>query len=155
MLPIYSGDLVFFYFSCRLDPCKSLLGSSLLSRFSGIVNCELVFFMFKSHLWVSTCDNCLSVSKLSHSKWCFLAPFIFLQNSRCHFLCCVVLHCVNVPYFPYLFFSQRAFRLFPGSGYNKQCCYEHSWTHVLEARLSILWVYTRKWYYWVLRKVVS
>ena len=44
MLSIYSGDLVFFYFPCRLHPCMSLLGSSLLSRFSGIVNCRLVFF---------------------------------------------------------------------------------------------------------------
>ena len=44
MLPIYSGDLVIFYFPCRLDPSMSLLGSSLLSRFSGIVNCGLIFF---------------------------------------------------------------------------------------------------------------
>ena len=44
MLPIYSGDLVFFYFPCRLDLCMSLLGSSLLSKFSGIVICGLVFF---------------------------------------------------------------------------------------------------------------
>ena len=26
MLPIYSGDLVFFYFPCRLDPCSHLKG---------------------------------------------------------------------------------------------------------------------------------
>ena len=47
------------------------------------------------------------------------------------FLCYVVLHCVNVPHFPYPFFSQGAFRLFPGSGYDKQCCHEHSWAHDL------------------------
>ena len=55
MLPIYSKDLVFFYYPCRLDPCMSLLGSSLLSRFSGIVICGLVFFdlYFKStYEWV-------------------------------------------------------------------------------------------------------
>ena len=41
------GDLVFFYYSCRLDLYMSLLGSSLLSRFSGIVICERFFyFMF-------------------------------------------------------------------------------------------------------------
>ena len=28
-----------------------------------------------------------------------------------------------------------AFRLFPGSGYDKQCCYEHSWAHVLVTQL--------------------
>ena len=44
LLPIYSRDLVFFYFPCRLDLCMSLLGSSLLSRFSGIVVCRLAFF---------------------------------------------------------------------------------------------------------------
>ena len=44
MLPIYSGDLVFFYLSRRLDLHMSLLVSSLLSRFSGIVICGLVFF---------------------------------------------------------------------------------------------------------------
>ena len=32
MLPVYSRDLVFFYFPCRLDLCMSLLGSSLLSK---------------------------------------------------------------------------------------------------------------------------
>ena len=46
MLPIYSGDLVFFYFPCRLDLCKSLLVSSLLSKFSGVVVCKLAFFAF-------------------------------------------------------------------------------------------------------------
>ena len=70
------------------------------------------------------------------------------------FFCCVVLHCVNVPHFPYPFIGRGAFRLFPGSAYDKQCCYEHSWAHVLVVRLSILWVYTQKWYCWVLRKVV-
>ena len=44
MFSIYSGDLVFFYFPCRLDSCMPLLGSSLLSWFSGITICRLVFF---------------------------------------------------------------------------------------------------------------
>ena len=44
MLLIYSGDLDFSYFPCRLNPCMSLLGFSLLSGFSRIVNCRLVFF---------------------------------------------------------------------------------------------------------------
>ena len=83
MLPIYSGDLLFLYFPCRLDPCTSLLGSSLLSRFSGVVNCRLVFlcFMSKSHLWVSTYDLYLSGSGLPRSIWCFLDPFICLKIS--------------------------------------------------------------------------
>ena len=34
----------FFYFPCRLNPCMPLLGSSLLTGFSGIVNCRLAFF---------------------------------------------------------------------------------------------------------------
>ena len=46
-VPMLQGDLVFFYYSCRLDLYMSLLGSSLLSRFSGIVICERFFyFMF-------------------------------------------------------------------------------------------------------------
>ena len=44
MVPIYSEDLVFFHFPWRLDLHMSLLGSSLLSRFSGIVNNKLAFF---------------------------------------------------------------------------------------------------------------
>ena len=96
--------------------------------------------MFKNHLWVSTCDNCLSVSGLPHSKWCFLAPSIFLQNSRCRYFFC----CVNVSHFPYPFFGWRAFRLFPVSGSDKQCCYEHNCAHVFVAWLSILWIYTQK-----------
>ena len=58
MIPIYSEDLVFFYFPCRLGPCISLLGSSLLSMFSKVVSYRLVFLCFvsKSHLWVSTYD---------------------------------------------------------------------------------------------------
>ena len=44
MLPIYSGDLVCFHFLCRLDLCMTLLGSSLLSRFSGIVICSTQFY---------------------------------------------------------------------------------------------------------------
>ena len=88
--------------------------------------------MFKNHLWVRKYDNCLSGSGLSHSKWCFLAPSICLQISRCrYFFCCIILHCVNVPHFPYLFFGRRACRLFPGSDYDKQCCYEHKRAHVL------------------------
>ena len=37
-------NVVFFYFPCTLDLCKSVLVSSLLSRFSGIVVCRLLFF---------------------------------------------------------------------------------------------------------------
>ena len=39
----FTQEICLFYFPCRLDPCMSLLGSSLLSRFSGIVNFGLVF----------------------------------------------------------------------------------------------------------------
>ena len=91
----------FFYFPCRLDPCMSHLGSFLLSRSSRFVNRRLVLlcFMSKNHLWVSTCDNCLSGSGLPHSIWCFLHPSICPQISRCrYFFHCVVLHCVNVPF---------------------------------------------------------
>ena len=103
--------------------------------------------MFKNDLWVSKYDNCLSGSGLPHSIWCFLAPSISLQISRCHyFFCCVIFCCVNVPHFPYPFFGQGTFRLFPGSGYNKQGYYEYNWAYVLVARLSILWIYTQMWY---------
>ena len=43
------------------------------------------------------------------------------------FFCCVVLHCVNISHFSYLFFWWGAFTLFQGSGYDKEYCYEHSW----------------------------
>ena len=87
MLPISLEDLVFFYFSCRLDRCMSLLGSSLLYNFSGIVICGLfsLCFMYKSHLWVSTYDICFSGSGLPHSIWCFIHLSICPQISRWHY----------------------------------------------------------------------
>ena len=85
-----------------LDPCMSLLESSLLSRFSGIVNCRLFFlcFMSRIHLWVST-YICRSWSVLPHSICSFfLDPSICLQISRFFiFHHWVLLHCVNVPHF--------------------------------------------------------
>ena len=52
LLPIYSRDLVFFYFPCRLDLCMSLLGSFLLSSLSGLAICGLVFFaLFKKNTY--------------------------------------------------------------------------------------------------------
>ena len=73
----------------------SLLGSSLLYRFSGIVNCSQVLcFMSKSHLWVSVYYFCLSGSRLPHSILCFLDPSICPQISRCrYFLLLCLLRC--------------------------------------------------------------
>ena len=88
--------------------------------------------MSKRHLWVSTYDIYLSGSEVPNSIWCFLDPSICPQISKCHFFfSCVAIHCVKVPHFPYSFFSRGAFRLFTDSGYDKQCCYVHSWPHVL------------------------
>ena len=86
MLPICSGDLIFFYFPCRLDLCMSLLGSSLLSKFSGVMNCRLAFlcFMCKSHFWVTTYCICISWSGLPQLIWCFLDASICPKISRCH-----------------------------------------------------------------------
>ena len=42
--PMYSGDLVFFYFPCRFDPYMSLLGSSLMAAFSGIMIVSWFYF---------------------------------------------------------------------------------------------------------------
>ena len=53
MIPIYSGNLVFFFFPCRLDLYMSFLGSSLLSRFPEIVNYWLVVFA----LYLPTTDE--------------------------------------------------------------------------------------------------
>ena len=39
----------------------------------------------------------------------------------------VVLYCIHVLHFLYPCFGWEAPRLFPGSGYYKQCCYEHRW----------------------------
>ena len=57
--------------------------------------------MFKNHLWVSTYDNCLSGSGLSHSVWCFLTPSICLQISRClyFFLLCSTPLCKCITFF--------------------------------------------------------
>ena len=68
---------------------------------------------------------------------------VCLQNSRCcyfFFLLCSI-PCVNAPHFLYTFYSQGTFRLFPGSDYDEQCCYEHNWAHFLVSRLSIIWVF--------------
>ena len=61
----------------------SLLGSSLLPRFSGALNCSLFIRCFSSHIYllVSACPVCLSGSELLHSGWFFLVPFICLQIS--------------------------------------------------------------------------
>ena len=56
------------------------------------------------------------------------------------FFCCGVLHCVNVPHFPYPFFSQGTFRLFPGSGYGKHAAMyivEHMSLNTIEHPLII------------------
>ena len=83
----------------------------------GVVNCRLFSFccfISKSHLWVSTYDICLSSSRLPSSVSCFLDTSICTQISKCHYcFCCVVVSCINVPHFPYPFFSQGTFRLFP------------------------------------------
>ena len=72
----------FLYFSCSLELCMFLLGSFLLSRFSGTVNCRLSFlcFMSKIYLWVSPYYSCLAGAELPHSIWCFLDSSICLQN---------------------------------------------------------------------------
>ena len=113
--------MILFFSTFHVDPHMSLLGSSLLSRSSGIVNCRLFFFicfMSKSHLCLNTYDIYLSGSGLPHSIWCFLDLSIGPQISRLFFHS-IVLHCVNVPHLLYPSFSQRAFRLFLGSGYDK------------------------------------
>ena len=130
---------------------------SLLSRFSGIVNCRLVSFSLclkATYEWIHKIIVFLCLGYLT--QWCFLDLFICLQiSSYYYFFCSVVLHCVNVPHFTYPFFIQGNIRLFPGSGCDKQYCYEHSWACVIGAQLSILWVYTQRYYCWVLKKVVS
>ena len=120
MLPIYSGDLVFFYFPSRLDLCKSLLVSSLLSKFSVILICGLVFFVLclkTTYDWVHVILSFwVWVTSL---KMTFSSSIHLPENSRCYyFFCYVVLHCVNIPHFSYPFFSWGAFRLFSGSEHN-------------------------------------
>ena len=109
-----------------LDPCVSLLGSSLLSRISGVVDCRLFFvclfcFMSKSHLWVNIYDICHS--GLPHSVYFFNLDSSFACKFQdvTTFYCWVnLLHCVNIPHFLYPFFDWGASRrLFPGSAYCK------------------------------------
>ena len=60
-----------------LDPCVSLLGSSLLSRLSGVVNVGWFFFTLyleATYEWV----HCLSGSGLPHSIWFFFSRSIHL-----------------------------------------------------------------------------
>ena len=93
------------------------------------------------------------------SDWVWVTPLKIMFSSFIHlpakfkkslfFFCCIVVHCINVPHFPYPFFGQRAFRLYPGTGYDKQC--SHEYCGMTE---HPLYIYTQKWYYWVLRKVV-
>ena len=77
-LPIYSADLVFFYFPCRLDLCKFLLGSSLQSKVPGIVICGLVFFalFFKTtYEWVHVIIVFLCLGYLIQNNVFQLHPF--------------------------------------------------------------------------------
>ena len=64
MLPIYSGDLIFFFFLFRSMP--------LLSRFSGVVNCCFIFFALcvkSTYEWVHITFVFLGLS--------YLTPLIF------------------------------------------------------------------------------
>ena len=83
MLPVYSGELVFFYFPRRLDLCMSLLGSSL-SGFSGIVICGLVFFALclkSSYEWIHMIFVFLGLGYLTQYVF-FPDPSICLQNKE-------------------------------------------------------------------------
>lgn len=46
------------------------------------------------------------------------------------------------------FLVEGQLRLFPGPGYYKFCCYEHSWANVLVVWVCILWIYAQEWYNW-------
>ena len=50
--------------------------------------------MFKNHLWVSTCDNCLCLGYLTQNVF-KLHPISCKIQAVVIFFCCVVLHCVN------------------------------------------------------------
>ena len=87
-----------------------------------------------------TYDNYFSLSGLPNSKECFPSSSISVQSSRNHYLFiyyCIELHCIYVPYFPYQFFSQGEFRLFPGSGFDKQWHNEQSWSQKLVGDWSL------------------
>ena len=123
----------------------SLLGSPLLSRFSRIVICGLVFFVLclkTNYEWVHVIIVFLGL--VYSLKMMYLAPSICLQNSRCYyFFCCVV----STPLCKCTTFSLSillkcwgTFKLFPGSGYDTEWCYEHSWAHVIAAWLNIPWI---------------
>ena len=135
----------------------SLFVSSLLSKFFVLWFLSWFWcFILNNLLWVSTYDNYFSMSGLPNSKECFSLSSISVQSSRYHYLFIYLfILCVYVPHFPYQFFSQGEFRLFPGSGFDKQWHYEHSWAQKLVAWLITLWIYTQKRYSWVLRKLVS
>ena len=99
------------------------------------------------------CDHCLSGSVwVTSLKIMFSSSIYFHAKFKmcfCSFGCFFFLLC-STPlctphFFSYPFFDRGAFRLFLGSGYDKQSCCEQSWARVLVARLSILWTYTQQW----------
>ena len=133
----------------------SQLEASLLFSLSVSMDCRLVvlyFMLISTYEWVHN-HVCLSGFGLSHSGRYF---FFSLHSFACQFHdiifnSWVVLHYVNVPHFIKLFFGWETCRLFLGSGYYEQCCYEYSWASVLVVWLSILWVYAQEWYSWVMK----
>ena len=92
MLPIYSGNLVFSYYPCRLDLCMSLLGFLLLSRFSGIVICRLFFFSLclkTTYEWVHMITVFLGLIYLTQFGIFYIHPFVWkFQDVIIFFLLC-------------------------------------------------------------------
>lgn len=76
----------FFYFPCRYDLCKSLLESSLLSKFYGIVICRLIFFgrqllSFACNTVSSFPLRARTLSGLKLNRYCVYC------HSLCEFMC--------------------------------------------------------------------
>ena len=127
----------------------SLLGSSFLLSFLGLW--ILAWLAFNLHListyeWVHKVIVFLGLSYLIQDDF-FLAPSSFLEISWCHFFN----FWVNMPHFPYPFFSWGSSRLFPGSGYYKYTnnsalnIVEHVslWSNMFIAALFIIGIW--KW----------
>ena len=92
----------------------------------------------------------LGLGYLSQENFLFLIPCICLKISWCH--CFEQLNSSTLCKYTtlYLFFCRGTSCLFPVSGYCEWSHYECGWTSVLVEGWSILWVYAKEWYIWVL-----
>ena len=114
---------------------------STINQFSVLYICELGFLFVFCFVLDSTC------------RWDYTV-FVFLwlislsimpsrsvhvvPNGKVSFFFngWIIFHCISIPYFLYPFIHPWTLKLFPSSGYCKQCCYEHEYINIFSISLQ-------------------